>query len=358
MSYLTNMVGIGFIFLVWKVTWAGDGRLFLIQPTAVDKDFYMVSSELDNMKIGFNLAINAFKAKFPKSTCSPTIIENFHLHSDAQLFDEVRRISALPGPKVMIGLAMTNYARVAAYAAAGTDLIGISTEAVTDELHGINPNFISLGARYQKHWEVTAAGLKTLNCTPDNTLGIFAFQGVWSGYYKKSFLDAGYKMVIDVNKFQSLPDIHPKTTCIFFGISNAESIKPLSKLFKMKWPGTIVGPHDWTYFSGGIRALLADHQARASRVYAPMIWQRNETEKSKNWANKYFGKALAEPIHASLHDTTIIALNYLCRHQNVLQFDAARWRQFGTLRTYQRITPSGNLDTDIHFVELPLVEWN
>lgn len=358
MSYLTNVVVTGFIFLVWKVASAGDGRLFFIQPTPVDKNFYLVSSEIGNMKIGFDLALKAFKIQFPTSTCTPAITENFYLHTDAQLYDEVRRISALPGPKVMIGLAMTNHARIAAYAAAGTDLIGISTESVTDELRGINPNFISLGAAYQNHWKVTAAGLNTLKCTPENTLGLFAFKSVWSGYYKKSFLEGGYKMAIDVDTFQSVPDIHSKTKCIFFGVSNAASIKPLSMLLEMKWPGTIVGPHDWTYFSGGIRALLADHQTRASRVYAPMIWQRNETEKSKKWAEKNFGKTLAEPIHASVYDTTIIALNYLCRHQNVLQFNANRWQQFGTLRTYQNMAPSGNLETDIHFVELPLVEWN
>lgn len=361
MRFLTNILGIVFVFLFGRAVWAGpgNGHLFFIQPTAVDKNTYVVSGEIDAMKTGFDLAIKAFKTRFPKLKCQPDIAVNFDLYTDAHLFDEVRRISTIPGPKVMVGLGRTNIARVAAFAAVGTDMVGISSAAISDELRDINPNFISVGATYQNHWKVIAAGLKTLNCTPHNTLGIFAFKDVWSGYYKKSFLGDGYKMATDVDQFPSALNIYFKAKCIFLGVPAPAFIKPLSKLLAMKWPGTIIGPHDWTYFSAEIRALLADYKKRTSQIYATMIWRRNESDKSRAWTRAHFSAtALVEPIHVSVYDSTIIALNYLCRHQDVLQFNANQWRQFGTLRNYQGIAPSGNLETDIHFVELPLVEWN
>jgi hypothetical protein len=359
MRYLINTLKIVSAFLFGQLAWAGDGQLFLIQPTAVERNTYIVSSQIDAIRTGFDAAIKEFKVKHPKTECKPDITVNFGIHTDAALFEEVKRISNLPGPKVIVGLTRTNSARLAAAASLGTDLIGISSASHSDELHGINPNFISVGTAYPAHWKSMAAGLKKLNCTPRNTLGVFAFKDVWSGYYKKSFLQEGYKTVLDVDEFASAPDIASSVKCIFFGLTATASIRPLSKLLTMKWPGTIVGSSDLTFFSGEVRALLADYKKRASRLYATTIWQRNETDESRRWAHKYFGTStLVEPIHVNNYDATIIALNYLCRHQDVLKFDANRWRQFGTLNTYRSMAPTGNLETDIQFVELPLVEWN
>lgn len=357
MKRVTGILGMLSVFLTGKAAWADNGHLYFIQLIAVDKNTYVVSKQIESMRTGFDLAVKAFKAKFPK--CKPDITVNLELHTDSDLFEEVNRVSRVPGPKAIIGVTRTNFARLAAQASAGTDMIGISSAAISDELRDINPNFISVGTVYPNHWKATTAGLKTLNCKPDNTLGIFAFKDVWSGYYKKSFLGAGFKLAVDVDEFSSKPDVHSKVKCIFLGVSSPASIKPLSKLLAMDWPGAIIGTHDWTYFSAEIRALLADYKKRASRIYATMIWHRNETNESRVWANKHFGDAgLVEPIHVSVYDSAIIALNYLCRDQKVLEFNADRWRQFGTLRTYHSMAPSGNLETDIHFVELPLAEWN
>jgi hypothetical protein len=347
------------IFLIGQVVWADDGRLYFIQPAAVDKNTYVLSTQIDAMKVGFDLAVKAFNAKFSKTKCKPDITVNFDLHTDASLVEEVSRISNLPGKKVMIGFTRTNFARLAAHGSVGTDMIGISSAAISDELRDINPNFISVGTAYQNHWKATATGLKTLNCTPGNTLGIFAYKDVWSGYYKKSFLSDGYKMVADIDEFSSVPDIDNKVKCIFLGVSAPRSIQPLSELITKKWPGVIIGTHDWTYFSAEVRELLAEHKKRITRVYTTIIWHRNDTDESKIWANKYFGKTtVVEPFHVSVYDSTIIALNYLCRDQNVLEFNADKWKKFGTLRTYQGMSQSGNLETAINFVELPLVEWN
>lgn len=359
MRYLITFLGTWLIFLNGNFTWADNGKLFFIQPTAANKNTYVVSKQIDAMKIGFELALKEFKSNFPKLQCKPGITTDFELHTEADLFDEIKRFSKIPGKKAMIGLTRTNFARLGASASAGSDMIGISSAAISEELRNINPNFISVGTAYQNHWKATAAGLKTLNCTPGNTLGIFAYQDVWSGYYKKSFLGNGYEMVMDVDKFSSAPDIPVEVRCIFLGVSAPRAVKPLSKLLTIGWPGIIVGPHDWTYFSAEIRAVLADYKRRTSRIYATQIWHRHEDDESRSWTNKHFGNtALVEPIHVSVYDSTIIALNYLCRGQNVLEFNSDRWRQFGTLRTYQGMSPSGNLEAAMRFVELPLVEWN
>jgi len=359
MRDLINTVVLLSVFLIGQVVWASDGQLFFIQPDAVEKNTYVLSTQIEAMKVGFDLAVKAFETKFSKTKCKPDITVNFGLHTDANLVEEVKRISNLPGKKVMIGFTRTNFARLAAHASVGTDMIGISSAAISDELGDINPNFISVGTVYQKHWKATATGLHSLKCTPGNTLGIFAFKDVWSGYYKKSFLSGGYRRAVDVDEFSSLPDIDSKVKCIFLGVSAPRSIQPLSKLLTMKWPGVVVGTHDWTYFSAEVRELLAEHKKRATRVYTTLIWHRNDTDESKKWANKHFGKAtIVDPFHASVYDSTIIALNYLCRNQNVLEFNADKWKKFGTLRTYQGMSQSGNLETAINFVELPLVEWN
>lgn len=353
------LLGLGLIFLTGNVTWADDGRLYLIQPIAGDKSTYVLSKQGDAMKFGFELALKDFKIKFPKLECKPDITVNMDIRSDSDLYDEVKRLSKVPGRKAVVGLTRSDFARLAASAAIGSDTIGISAGAISNELQSINPNFISVGTAYQHHWKATAAGLKTLNCTPDNTLGIFAFKYVWSGYYKKSFLEEGYKRVVDVDKFLSVPNVPANVRCIFLGLTSPASVKPLSKLLAMKWPGAIIGTHDWVYFSAEIRALLADYKQRASRIYSVINWSRNENDQSRSWANKYFGGVtIVEPIHASIYDATIIALNYLCRGQNVLEFNADRWKHFGTLRTYQGMSASGNLETAIKFVELPIIEWN
>ena len=338
-------------------SWASDGHLYLFQLIAVDTNTYAVSSHIESMKFGFQAAVKDFQAKYPN--CKPDITVNLELHSDAALFEEVSRVSRLPGPKAMVGLTRTNFARLGARAAAGTDMVGISSAAISDELRDLNPNFISVGTAYPQHWKATAAGMASLGCKPDNTLGVFAPKDVWSGYYRKSFLGGGFKSAVTVDEFMSAPPQPAQTTCIFLGLSTPASVVPLSRLLAAGWPGLIIGTHDWTYFSAEIRAVLAEHKTRASRIYATMIWRPDETVASKAWVGAHFGRsALAEPIHASVYDSTVIALNHLCRQQSVLSFDAQRWRQFGTLRTYRGMAPSGNLETDIHFVEIPLGEWN
>lgn len=358
MRYLSSFLGIVPIFLTWNCAVARDGTLFLIQPTPVNGNHYVVSKQIDAMKIGFELALNAFKKKYPSLQCKPDIKINFQLRTDAKLFDEVRLISQTPGKKALIGVTRTDFARLAARAAAGTDLIGISSAAISDELHDINPNFISIGTRYQNQWKVAAAGLRKLRCVPSNTLGVFALNDVWSEYYKKSYLRQGYDKTTDLDKFLVKPVIDSHVKCIVFGVPAPAAIKPLSQLFVMQWPGAVIGPQDWTYFSDEIRSLLADYEKRATRVYTNLIWTRNETDKSKAWAGKNFDKSeVVEPIHVTAFDATMIALNYLCRNQNVLKFDSVRWSQFGTVRDYQALTPSGNLEAPIYFVELPLEEW-
>ncbi len=358
MKCLLKFSVVWLLFLSGNVVWADNGQLLFIQPAAIDKNTYAVSTHMDYMKVGFQLALKDFNTKFPQLKCKPDITERFNINTDANLVEEVRRFANMPGRKAMVGLTRTNFARLAAHAAVGTDLLGISSAAISDELQGINPNFISVGTMYQHHWKATAAGLKTLSCTPNNTLGVFAFKDVWSGYYKKAFLADGFKMLVDVDKFSFSPELNANVQCIFLGVSAPASIKPLSKLLAMKWPGAIIGTHDWTYFSAEIRALLADYKKRASRIYATMIWRRNEDDESTAWSNQHFHAALVEPIHVSVYDSTIIALNYLCRGQNVLKYDADRWRRFGMLRTYRGMSSMGNLESGIHFVEVPIVEWN
>ncbi len=343
--------------LLASAAWAGDGQLYFFQLIAVEKNTYVVSSQVESMRRGFRAAVQDFQEKYP--SCKPDIHVNLELHTDSALFEEVSRVSRLPGPKAMVGLTRTNFARLGARAAAGTDMVGISSAAISDELRDINPNFISVGTVYPQHWKATAAGMASLGCKPDDTLGVFAFKDVWSGYYRKSFLGAGFKSAVDVEDFMAAPTPPPaRTKCIFLGLSTPASVAPLSRLLSAGWPGVIIGTHDWTYFSAEIRAVLAEHKRRASRVYATMIWRPEETPESKAWVEAHFARdELVEPIHASVYDSAIIALNHLCRQQAVLSFDAPRWRQFGTLRTYRGMSASGNLETDIHFVELPLVEW-
>jgi hypothetical protein len=359
MKYLINTLAVLSVFLIGKDVLADDGRLFILQPISVDKNTYVVSKQIDAMKMGFELGINAFKAKFPNSKCEPDISANFDIHTDANLYEEIRRISTLQGKKVVVGLTRTNLARLAAHSAAGTDIIGVSSGSTSDELRDINKNFISVGTATQQHWKAGAIGMKGLNCTPDNTLGIFAFKDVWSGYYMKSFLADGYKLTADINEFLSAPDIQSNVKCIFFGVTAPASVKPLSKLLAMEWPGVIIGNLDWTFFSAEIRTVLADYKKRASQIYATVNWRRDETEESQNWANKHFGNTtLIEPIHFGTYESTIIALNYLCRGQDVLKFDRNRWKHFGMLRTYGGMSESGNLETSIQLVKLPLAEWN
>lgn len=346
------------MYLMGAITFADDGKLFFMQSTAVDKQTYVLSSQIQAMKNSFDMALREFRAQNPHLKCTPSIEWKFDLFNDADFYEEVRKISMRPGRKAIVGLTRTNFARLAARAAVGTDMVGISSGSTSDELRKINPNFISVGSATHKQWEAAAEGLKKLSCTPHNTLGIFSDKDIWSAYYRKSYLGSGYKMLVTIDELLAKPNIDRDVKCIFFGITVPASIKPLSKLLAMEWPGIIIGNYDWTFFSAEIRAVLSEYKSSVSHIYATLNWSPKDTDESQQWVRKYFrNSALVEPIHAGVYDSTIIALNYLCRDQDVLHFNKDLWKSFGTLSEYGGISTSGNLETDIRFVELPLAEW-
>jgi hypothetical protein len=55
------------------------------------------------MKLGFELATKSFKARFPDLKCNLRVNENLDIHTDADLYEAIRKISNEPGKKAVVG---------------------------------------------------------------------------------------------------------------------------------------------------------------------------------------------------------------------------------------------------------------
>lgn len=119
----------------------------------------------------------------------------------------------------------------------------------------------------------------------------------------------------------------------------------------------MIGTHDWTFSSQEVRAAIPLKIPLSFRVAAPVIWQAKDAE-SKLWKSRLFKPdEIVEPLHVSIYDSVRLALAHACGKLELLNFEPQRWKQAGTVRTYEGLTSTGNMTSPISTMELPSENW-
>lgn len=173
-----------------------------LQIAPVSLNTYILESQVRIMERVAKRAAEDFFAD--NKDCKVTFRSNALLRSDEDLFTAVKKAAATAGERsVVVGFTRTDFARVAARAAVGSKLIGLSSAAISPEPHRINPRFVSLGSSVDAHWAVTSKLLQDKGCSKQTTLGVFVFGDAWSGYYRERFEKSGFPSGLDIT--QSFP---------------------------------------------------------------------------------------------------------------------------------------------------------
>ena len=332
---------------------SADGYIHFIQYTPMDSDIYMLSTQSTIMQKAFNLAIKEFSTKNKLCNINTTI--DIKRGTEEELYNTVKKISKLSGNHVIVGFTRTNYARIAAKAAAGSALVGISAASFSDELRSINHNFISISMPWTEQWKLIKEKFKELNCNRENTFGIFSFKDSISLAFRSAYIRSGYNNEFDVTDFLSIVKSKinlEKFKCVMMGTPLPSSIAPLSYLTSLNWIGSAFGTGDWTYFTPEMKRFLQQSKGRSIRLYSSQVWDSRENARSLRWAKTEFNDLDIDPIHAAVFDSTTLALNKICSGQNILKYNRDKWSKYGLLRDYSGILSSGNLESPIYLKEI------
>ncbi len=330
-------------------------ELYFLQVMPIQSDTCILSTQMAVMQKAFNIALSEFKIRY--GDFNVQVIQDLQIPDEEQLYRTVKAISSThAADKVVVGITRSTFARVAAKAALGTSLIGISSAAFSDELRKINHNFISVSSPWQRQWGVSIKKLLQLECIDNNTLGVFNSKDILSRSYEKGFKDAGFTNTIDSDDLVD-PKKHielNRYSCIYMGTLLPGSISPLSAIYKNQWAGTVVGMGDWTFYTPEMKELLKRMPNRKFRIFAPIVWQSTENDRTKVWLKKNFGKNAntVEPLTMGVYESATLALNYLYFGADVLAYDRKKWNNFGLLRDYEGMAESGNLLSKVDLVEI------
>lgn len=334
-----------------------------LQIAPVSLNTYVLEGQVRIMERVSKLAADDFFAD--NKDCKVTFRSNALLRSDEDLFKAIKKVAATgsSAQSVVVGFTRTDFARVAARAAVGTNLVGLSSAAISPEPHRINSRFVSLGSPVADHWAVTRRLLQDNGCSKESTQGIFVFGDAWSGYFREAFEGAGYATGLDLARVfapesATLPQPVTAAKCLFLGLPSTRAAQALARLRASGYTGTVVGTHDWTFSSPEVRAAMPKKSPLPFRVLAPVLWQAKENANSQRWRDRLFKPTeIVEPLHVSIYDSVRLALGHACGKLNLLKYDEKRWKLAGTVRSSGGLTPTGNTISPIRTMELPDASW-
>jgi hypothetical protein len=135
----------------------------------MQNDTYVTSMQTKVMHQAFLLARRDYELNNPK--CDLQIDEQLRIPDEQKLFMMVKEQAQRPGRKAIAGITRSNFARLSATAAKGSDLRGIASASFTDELKSINPNFITVCDSWEKQLEASVKYMRQTACVDSNTLG-------------------------------------------------------------------------------------------------------------------------------------------------------------------------------------------
>jgi hypothetical protein len=318
---------------------------------------YVSSIELKEITTGAQLAIEDFRRN---QKCDFSTDFELHIGEAESLYNKVKSITRTPGKNVIIGVSRTSYSRLAAKAAAGSSVTGISIGAAATDLSSINPNFFSVAPPWTLQWQLVQEELKASHCSKDHSLGIFDSTDSYSLNFKKAFQESGFPFLYEVNSpdiTQNLGQLAKNHRCVFLGMNFSSSHGIMSQLVAHSWKGTILGTGDWYYFSKELKILLPKLKTSGIQAASPTTWNWSSTPVMTGFIRRFerqMGRK-PDPVAGFTYEATTLGLFHLCGMTNLKAISKYEMSKLPLLRKYSGFLPSGNLNgsaTIIRFNEV------
>jgi drug/metabolite transporter (DMT)-like permease len=318
------------------------GNIYVIEVVPSDSSDYTVTKELEQIAAATDMALETYQRRVP--SCKPRIEKIIRRGSEAELFTAVDGAARNKGA-VIVGLSRTNFARLAAKAAAPHAATGLSIGASITNLRELNPNFGSIVSPWSRQWDALEKAMIKAGCNKSNTIGLFDPRSVLSQNFKGAYAARGE--ALDLVATLTPVDFAVRNIdrkCIFIGLNYSDGQKYLAKLVEQKWKGNIFGTGDWNYYSSEVSKTVNEAQYSGLFVSIPTGWTPDANERSKKFSNT-MRKALGEvpsPISAYTYDAMLLALHSKCGNHDIFRWNAQVKSYLPLLREYEGVTSTGN----------------
>jgi hypothetical protein len=331
-----------------------ENILYIVHIIPGDATNYTVSKEIADIEKSTRLSIKDFSEKHP----SCKFKQEFTLQTGPEnlLYEKVKSITATPGKKAVVGFSRSSLARLAAKAAEGSDLIGISIGASADDLKSFNTRFVTLASPWQEQWKSLLAEMRKSSCAAGNTLVIGDVRDSYSFNFRKAAADSGFNKAFNFDSKEvktGFETMAHDTKCIFLAMNISTSQQLFSQLLKANWKGTIFGTGDWYYYSGELKELLHSSKlADQTRVIVPTGWNPEESKTSKDFTvrlESVLGHK-PDPNGAYSYDAVQLALGYLCLDIDPTVYAPEKLSKLNLVRSYKGISAGGNYLNPIRLV--------
>ena len=145
--------------------------LHLLEVVPPGEGDYTNSKEVNSIDVASGFAIADYRQANP--SCKFLVSKSLSRGTEEDLFIQTQKIArAATNSEVAVGFTRSNFAKVAANAAKGTELKAISVGAATTELSDINKNFYSVAAPWTEQWIAINREMTQAKCKRENTAGL------------------------------------------------------------------------------------------------------------------------------------------------------------------------------------------
>jgi hypothetical protein len=330
--------------------------LHLVEFAPIEVADYTVDAELKQISAAAILAESQFRRTHPD--CTFALRSDLKRGSEEELYEKISKIAAEAGKNVVVGLSRTNFARIAAKAAKGSTLSGISIGASAANLARSNPNFISIVSPLINQVEVVLSEFGRRKCDLRRSAGVFDSRQYLSSQYLRAFKDRGLKDLVDL-AFVS-PDWRISRLgvrdCVFIGLNFSDAQSYLKELVSVRVIKAVFGTGDWNFYSGELRkTLVSSGFSGKPKVLVPTGWISGLNASSEEFAKQIYaeksGIDIPGPVAAYTYDAVMLALASFCDGVNFIRPDVKSFGRLKLLRIYSGVTGSGNYLSPISIVE-------
>lgn len=331
-------------------------EIYVVEIVPPDPTDYIVSGEMRQISYAVDFALKTYKST-NGAKCEPSIHRIVKYGTEEELYSTVHSLAQKKGPApVLVGLTRSNFARVAAKAAGGSDLRAISIGASASNLREINPNFSSVCSAWQRQWDAIQDKMATIKCTPENTLAVYDPKNFLSKQFGERYRSSNFKFIYEAEPtlLKTFSSVAKRKSCAFIAVNFSDAETYLNELIKEKWKGTVFGIGDWNYYSRELRKAVDAARYSGLTLYMPTGWIPAASKNSEKFNAKLadqFGEP-PSPVGAYTHDALIVALDYVCHDSKTLNLDRNHLNSLPLLRVYDGVSESGNFLSKMYLLTL------
>ena len=328
-------------------------EIHVIDLSPAEATDYNVASEGSQIEAAADMAKADYSRLNP--SCQVNFKKDVRTGTEEDLFKEIESLAKTAPNSVVVGLSRSNFARLAAKAAQGSDLVGLSIGAAAANLKEINPRFLSVASPWTKQWEAIEKKMKQLNCTATDALGVFDASQYLSARFRESFEKTLAAAGIESTGLtdEKFLEATKSKRCLFIAVPLSVGQRFVRALLRNNWNGFVFGIGDWNIYARELKSTLAEPSRSQLTVFAPTGWKSDVSVRSARFAGsiKERTKEEASPIAAYTYDAVTLALHHACGKENLLSPNIASLRKLPLLRHYEGIANSGNFLSEIYLLE-------